>query len=101
MEPLWLAYATYAIAAAMGVAWLFAAWNIVIVSRELARARRAGEATFIPKTGRGLPLGVIFTKDVLPRVETQRHRLVVAILFFLAGLVALPLLHGLFGAAQR
>ena len=95
----WLIYTIYAIVADVIVALVIAARNILIVSRELARARHAGEVNFVPTTSRGVravPLTVILTKNVLPRVERQRHRFVVAMLFFLGGMGAWLLLRMFF-----
>ena len=75
----------YFVLAAMVLAWVFGAYYFVIIGRELVRARRAGEATGIPASGRGLPFVVIFTKNALPRIETQRYRAVIALAVFAGG----------------
>src|SRR3569833_22071 len=53
-----------------------------IVAAELKRARRDGEADDIPIVGRGLPGEVIFTKNILPRVEAERRLFVWASAIF-------------------
>jgi hypothetical protein len=85
----WLQWAFYAIVVEMVISWLIAARYFLVVSAELHRAHQAGEASYIASSsGRGLPLVVIFTKNVLPRVEKERHRLVLAIAFFTGGWLA-------------
>ena len=74
-------------AAVMVIAWLFAARYFVIISSELSRARKSGEAHHIPRASRGLPPVVIFTKDALPKVEKERRRLVWALGVFVGGWV--------------
>ena len=70
--------------------WIVAVIPFIRIANELARASRAGEAPGIPLTSRGLPPVVIFTKDILPRVELERRILMWAIIsffgFILAGL---------------
>jgi hypothetical protein len=77
--------------AAVGVAALcgVVAWGVAVVpfiriARELRRAREAGEARDIPIAIRGLPVEVIFTRNILPRVEKDRQRLVQGLLAFVA-----------------
>jgi hypothetical protein len=96
MSP-WLQWTFYAIVAVMVVSWVIAARCFVIVSLELRRARQAGEANYIPRAARGLPLVAIFTKDALPRVEKERRKLVYALAVFLGGWLAMPLLSAMFG----
>jgi hypothetical protein len=72
----------------MVLSWLIALRYFLIVSAELSRARQAGEASYIPPASRGLPLVVIFTRNVLPRVEKERYRLILAIACFTGGWVA-------------
>jgi hypothetical protein len=94
---LWLRWAFYGLAVEMVTSWLIAARYFLIISVELHRARQAGEASHIPPSFRGLPPVVIFTKNLLPRVEKERHRLVLAIAFFTGGWLAATLLIGIFG----
>src|SRR5689334_7166345 len=94
---LWLRWAFYALAVEMVISWLIAARYFLVITVELHRARQAGEASHIPPTSRGLPSVVIFTKDILPRVEKERHRLVLAIAFFTGGWLTAALLIGIFG----
>jgi len=90
---IWIQWAFYAVAVEMVISWLIAARYFLIVSAELYRARQAGEASYVPSgSGRGLPVVIIFTKNVLPRVEKERHRLVLAIAFFTGGWLAAALL---------
>lgn len=57
------------------------------IGMELQRAREAGEID-IQSPARGLPLEVVFTPNILPRVEKDRQRLVKGLLAFLVcGLV--------------
>jgi hypothetical protein len=94
---LWLQWAFYAFAVEMVISWLIAVRYFLVVNAELHRARQAGEASHIPPSSRGLPPVVIFTKNVLPRVEKERHRLALALAFFAGGWLVATLLAGTFG----
>jgi hypothetical protein len=74
----WPYYVTVALFVCAAVSWCVAVVPYIRIVVELARARRAGEAEHIPLPafGRGLPLAVFFTRNILPNVETERQWLV-------------------------
>jgi hypothetical protein len=80
----WTHYAFNVCIAGAAISWLAAIAPFVRVAREFSRASKTGELHPIPTSGRGLPPVVIFTKNILPRVEKDRRRLARAIAAFIA-----------------
>jgi hypothetical protein len=79
------------------IAWIVGVRHFIAISNELRRARQAGEASHIPKTGgRGLPI-IVLISNALPRVEGERQKMLRALAVFVgfgAALVVLILLYG-------
>jgi hypothetical protein len=93
----WLYYTFSGLCICGAISWVASIVPFCRIAAELTRARRAGEANHIPFAKRGLPVAVIFTKDILPRVEGDRRRLVWAItafVFFWASGMAVGIAFG-------
>jgi hypothetical protein len=78
------------------VSWVIGLRYFLAISAELHRARRAGEASFIPKASRGLPLMVLFS-DALPNVSVQRRKWVWSFIAFVGFWLALLIVIMVFG----
>jgi hypothetical protein len=76
--------------------WIVALPPFIKVARELRRARKAGEADYIPLGGRGIPFSVLFG-DALPGARPYRKRFAVSITAFVTFLAAGMIVMALFG----
>ena len=80
-EPEKTIFTVFWIAGVISLGFVFR--YFMVVRNELIRARRAGELPddFPTGSGRGIPTRVIFS-NMLPAVEKDRRKLVVALWFF-------------------
>lgn len=78
----WHYYVFVTVVARMVIVWCASIIPCFRIAAELRRARKAGEADHIPRAHRGLPAVVIFTKNILPRVEKDRRQFATGITLF-------------------
>ena len=78
--------------------WLVAVIPFFRIANEIDRLRQIAQLpSYIPLVSKGLPVAVIFTKGILPRVELERRVLVWAIIASLGFFLTLLILAGIYG----